>query len=999
MQPRSKTLLLGLAWLAISLLIYLFSNPIGRLIELAQAQRLSSEHGLGTGESSNLGALVEAPQHLLIKFTIHFRVDPVYDPLSFPNLFQTDDVNSGIRVELSGRTLGVIFAQDQGRSQPKGVIVTRELKPEKDYLLELLAETESGWSIRLDGKTIEMADPHISFSLHNFRIGVGLDDTRKFVGPIGKWELLYYNHAVGVAGYVKHFSLISSLPPVMLLLVLAGKLWRSRSRRPERQAATALQELYLQAGSILFANRHRRPIAILAAAAPILAVIYVVASSELAKSAIALRSQLLPGMLIAPDAGLFKGEVAALAIVQLSFVLVISVGFLFAHKAMQPRTDIGRYTISLILFLNLTVILICWLMGTTSRIAFGFTGLSLLLAASLLVPRHSFPTTGSTSSKENINPEGGPGPHIARSLKWIEHVLTLGERYRRQLLAGLFFVCMVLTAPLFSAWYPLTLPNDYMEISDNFSSAYSASGDPISRSQVLACLKQSANSVAPACQKLANFNRELNQSLAATTVWQGEPGRALYHHSYVYVPAAHLLKYGYDRALPYLYGFGNTSAHAVMMALAGGPTLSSYFNTVPLAELLGLLSIASLVLYATRNAFLFLLSYLIALACLYSVQFTAVFLAISFSPLRYFGLVVQIASIIFVARNNTRASVLVLICAACLSYFWNKEFAVLGLAGQGLWLLSAHQIGILERGIALVGMFALLVAASILTNSPDSISAVTTGLFNVWTPAMLPSEKVVFILLLVGGQIGLMALAGVASDPLRAALLSITPVVGCLFVKYAFNPSPPHLNFVFIFAASIAVIFVPWTRITPFPRAFLLTTAFVSVIAYTASASRAYLEESDGHRQTLTRPFASDSWSQLGETISFATPEADIFRRVSAIKALTTKFDRVLLLSPFDHLLSFYVNPPMFCGHFEVMTNLATTGIQEQLENCGARPGTLVVYDKALATPCPTDPIEPDSRCAERAAMKSNLDHIIRSLSPRVQRIAETGDLIFYTAR
>jgi hypothetical protein len=436
-----------------------------------------------------------------------------------------------------------------------------------------------------------------------------------------------------------------------------------------------------------------------------------------------------------------------------------------------------------------------------------------------------------------------------------------------------------------------------------------------------------------------------------------------------------------------------------MMWLAGGPTLSNYFNTVPVAELLGLLSIAALVLYATRSAFLFLLSYLIALACLYSVQFTGVFLAISFSPLRYFGLIIQIASVIFVARNNTKASALMLICAACFSYFWNKEFAIIGLVGQGLWLLSPQRMGILERGITLVGLLASLIAASVLTSSPESILTVTLGFFNVWTPNMLPSEKPVFILLLVGGQLCLILLSRFASDPLQVPLLCIAPVVGCLFVKYAFNPSTPHLSFVYILAASIVVIFVPWGRMTPLSRALLLTPAFVIVIACTALVSSEYMNESNTVRRTLTRPFVSAPWSRLGETIGFVTPEADIFRRVSAVKSLITRFDRVLWLSPFDHLLSFYVNPPMFCGQFEVMTNVATSAIQEQLENCGARPGTLIVYDKAIATPCPSDPIESNSRCDARAAVKSNLDHIMQSLLPRVQRISETGDLIFYSAR
>jgi hypothetical protein len=1002
MPPKSKPLRLAILWLAASAIVYLFTTFIGRVTEFDRANRVSSEHALQRGQTTDLGALVAAPEHLSIKIRIHFRVDAARDPISFPNLFQTDDANSGIRVELAGATLAAIVAR-HGDS-PRGILLTHRLMPETDYLLELVAETNSGVWISLNGKTVEVADRNISFSLRHFRVGAGFDDSRTFVGPIEKWELLYSNRPAGLREYLNTFSLISLLAATILLsgrFVLAWMPWQGWLSR--RQPAIRLQEVYQWVGSALSTPSYRRMAAILAAASPIFGVIYIVASSELAKSAVALRSKLLPGMLIEPGAALFKDELVVFAIVQFGLGLVISASFLLGHKSTQRRLDVGKRTISLILLLDLAAILTSLLIGPVSRFAFALIGLSIVLTASLLI-RGAYSGTAKTraniSSAEFLTPDAeGKRFPLRRAA---DRAVAVGERYRWPLLACLSLVCATLSVPLFSAWFPLTMPNDYMELSDTFRGDPSTSGGPLSRSQVIACLAalDAKGTPEPYCEgKREGFDEELSEALASSGGWQGEPGRTLFHHSYVYVPAAHLLKYGFDRNLPYLYGFGNTAAHALLMWLAGGATLSNYFNTVPAAELLGLLSIAAVVLYATRSALPALLSYLIALACLYGVNFTAVFLAISFSPLRYFGLIVQIASIIFVARNSTRPSALVLICAACFSLFWNREFAILGMLGQGLWTLSFHPMRIRDRAITIIGMLALLVAGSILSASTDSISTVTLAFYNVWNPVMSPSKKATFILLLVGGQICLICLARLASSDMKAALLSITPVIGCLFVKYAFNPSPPHLSFVFILAASTVVMFIPWTRIAPLSRAMLLTPAFVVVIAYTASVSSEYLKESDSDRRTLMRPFVSEPWSRLGETIRFVAPEADIFRRVSAIKALTARFDRVLWLSPFDHVLSFYVNPPMVCGHFEVMTNVATPELQAQLASCGARPGTLVVYDKAITAPCPTNRIESGSRCSARAAMKSNLNDIMQSLSPRVQRIAETSDLIFYSAR
>jgi len=85
----------------------------------------------------------------------------------------------------------------------------------------------------------------------------------------------------------------------------------------------------------------------------------------------------------------------------------------------------------------------------------------------------------------------------------------------------------------------------------------------------------------------------MNPVLLQSGKWQSQAGRLLYHHSYMYVPIAHMLKYGALSAVPSLYGFGNTLFYAKLMG-DKSVTLTSYFSTYPIAQLIGILVMQTL---------------------------------------------------------------------------------------------------------------------------------------------------------------------------------------------------------------------------------------------------------------------------------------------------------------------------------------------------------------------------------------------------------------------
>src|SRR5206468_2664805 len=115
----------------------------------------------------------------------------------------------------------------------------------------------------------------------------------------------------------------------------------------------------------------------------------------------------------------------------------------------------------------------------------------------------------------------------------------------------------------------------------------------------------------------------------------------------------------------------------------------------------------------------------------------------------------------------------------------------------------------------------------------------------------------------------------------------------------------------------------------------------------------AFVKEAAHFHEFLTDDFRASSWVSLGERMSMAMPEGPIAERVHAIREELRPGEKLLVLSPFDHVLSFYVNPRGLCGHFDVLTNLATHKDAEAVMECvWGSEKLLVVYDRALETPC-----------------------------------------------
>lgn len=566
------------------------------------------------------------------------------------------------------------------------------------------------------------------------------------------------------------------------------------------------------------------------------------------------------------------------------------------------------------------------------------------------------------------------------------------------LIAGVALI-IALLIPGYKAWYPLALPNDYYEVPSSFN-IKNAEGEPgvISFNDAKNYLEKNAS----LSSKLSSY-RELFSAFDAANGWSQETGRILYHHSYVLVPAKHWLKYGLDGSVLYLYGFGNTIAYALMMGSMGG-TISDYFAIYPLSLLMGLLVMCFTVAYCSKSWAITFFASIIGIYCLYQVGFTAALLAFSFSPMRFVGLFLQVAGIFYYLRSPSvnRASAMFL--ASAFSLFWNGEFGAFGLVGQLLALIPQNQNFSLKLRL-LVSFFLIalpIIFKVLIPSSEDFINSVYLGFFQINMPFLTGKQGVLLILLLLLVQAILLATSFYFKGPERIARLCLLPILALSYLKIFYNPSDPHEAITFFFIAPLLLLYLPASlSISESFQVFRwnIYIVFLAVLIFFCwkSADR-YEDEANYIRKHLVGPVVTKPWINLGESLPMALDEGAVLSRVDSVKKYIEPNDKVLFLSPFDHLLSIYVNPRGYCGHFELISNLASKQDVEKVVSCvrNANSHALIVLDESLTLPCPDlKELNLVNSCSKKLIFKKNVAAIMDQL-PHLNKLGQEGGLTFF---
>jgi hypothetical protein len=103
----------------------------------------------------------------------------------YPNLFQTSDVNEGLRLEIAGvspnSTAALIWRKSPG--QFGSIILTPKLSINSWHKLALSVRKDHGIECNFDGQLFKNLDP-VSFRIDSIKIGQGFSAERKFRGDI-----------------------------------------------------------------------------------------------------------------------------------------------------------------------------------------------------------------------------------------------------------------------------------------------------------------------------------------------------------------------------------------------------------------------------------------------------------------------------------------------------------------------------------------------------------------------------------------------------------------------------------------------------------------------------------------------------------------------------------------------------------------------------------------------------------------------------------------------
>ena len=915
----------------------------------------------------------------------------------FPNqnLFQTDYLNTGIRAELSGGTLAIIINNAENTEKPHILIFPTTVSAGKWYELSIQAIENGKISASLkpyprdDKPTLTaLRINSAKFSISNLIIGSGFDNARKFQGDISSVNISA-NKVItkSLANYI-YFTLVCAL------LLLTFKLYQFNLKN----SSSGIYKLN-------FDNKFTL------------------------RNTLSNFMQFISVALIAISC---SNSVLRIYFINKSTSLVATL-----LPSYQPYEGIPPYKSELIIFLLAELIFIGWYIFFNLKVSlFEKSSLSkklrfipylsfIYLSSAYFLSPHSFDkvllilgfivvtfyTVVQTIIFDQLL------RYLAVNLKIkifkLDKTVFLGSIFKKFTFIAFAILAIKLFSPLITTWYPVVLPNDYYESVTTWDKVKSKG--VIESSALDACIRSNPTSLTTAvdkkiCQEFTASN--LTESLSLLNAWQGENGRILYHHSYVFIPAAHYLKHGTISKIPFVYGIGNTMFSAYLMKLNGSSQLiSGYFNTIPIAAITGIVFIALLCFYVSSNFWVGFLTLFISLGCYYSISYTPVLLAASFNPARFIGIAIQIFSIFYLARRENIFAVILLVLSALFSLFWNFEFGVIGFFGQLSMLILCQAFKNSYQkllSVALSILSFLLLFKLLKPINTDITESINFGLFNIGVPIMPMDAIIATILTILFSQFILIFINQKQKASIKFAKFSAGIILALLSVKYFFNPSPPHLYLILLFIAPLYASMMPWSntngKTIPAIETLLFSIIFIYAVFFTFDAGEKFTNESLAFHSKFTSNFNTLEWASFGENIKIVTPEKPIEERVRAINAVLKNENpnvKLLILSPYDHIVSFYVNPKTYCGHFDLLTNVLTKNDINTIKKCVENAQYVeVIYDKALKTQCPLEingSINPG--CAKKLTVKNNLVYLMDEIKPLLKKHQTIGDLTFYNKR
>ena len=138
-------------------------------------------YSYGQNNPVSLGE-IKNPESAYIRLKLRFRADSVE---GYPNVFSTAPFNSGLRMELSGTTAGIVVPDSSVTGGLKGFSLTNTLKTKQWYELEVEVLNRKFINIFLDGQLVaDYASTGLSMETSRLLVGSGFDMSRAFRGQV-----------------------------------------------------------------------------------------------------------------------------------------------------------------------------------------------------------------------------------------------------------------------------------------------------------------------------------------------------------------------------------------------------------------------------------------------------------------------------------------------------------------------------------------------------------------------------------------------------------------------------------------------------------------------------------------------------------------------------------------------------------------------------------------------------------------------------------------------
>ena len=218
---RNRDRYLALLVMLVSLLPFAQDKVMSISESFSSSQKFS-----GSYSWSNQTGAVKIPKIVtssdgVLKMKFNFILSE--SSAEWPNLFQTSDVNYGIRAEIRNGTVqggpnifGIVYAKNEA-GELEGIGLSDNFQFGVPHELKIEAKLNEYIIATLDGVKFERKQPLPNYKTDNILIGQGFDSVRVFSGDINSYDIKYVKNKKQVESI--YFAINGFLLILVLLLL------------------------------------------------------------------------------------------------------------------------------------------------------------------------------------------------------------------------------------------------------------------------------------------------------------------------------------------------------------------------------------------------------------------------------------------------------------------------------------------------------------------------------------------------------------------------------------------------------------------------------------------------------------------------------------------------------------------------------------------------------------------------------------------------------------